>query len=35
MADVKPRIKLPKSAAKGELLEIKTLITHPIRAVQF
>jgi sulfur-oxidizing protein SoxZ len=34
MADVKPRIKLPKSAAKGELLDIKTLITHPMESGQ-
>jgi sulfur-oxidizing protein SoxZ len=28
MASVKPRIKVPKSAAKGEIVEIKTLISH-------
>ena len=28
MATVKPRIKVPKSAAKGEVIEIKTLISH-------
>jgi sulfur-oxidizing protein SoxZ len=30
--DAKPRIKLPKTAAKGEVLEIKTLITHPMES---
>lgn len=28
MANAKPRIKVPKSAAKGEIIEIKTLISH-------
>jgi sulfur-oxidizing protein SoxZ len=28
MATAKPRIKVPKSAAKGEIIEIKTLISH-------
>lgn len=28
MATAKPRIKVPKSAAKGEVVEIKTLISH-------
>jgi len=28
MATPKPRIKVPKSAAKGEIIEIKTLISH-------
>jgi sulfur-oxidizing protein SoxZ len=28
MAKVKPRVKVPKTATKGEILEIKTLITH-------
>ncbi|MDH3230298.1 MAG: thiosulfate oxidation carrier complex protein SoxZ [Alphaproteobacteria bacterium] len=28
MASAKPRIKVPKSAAKGEVIEIKTLISH-------
>lgn len=28
MATAKPRIKVPKSAAKGEVIEIKTLISH-------
>jgi len=28
MANAKPRVKVPKSAAKGEIVEIKTLISH-------
>lgn len=32
--DAKPRIKLPKTATKGEVLEIKTLITHPMESGQ-
>ena len=28
MAKVKPRVKLPKKAAKGEIIKIKTLISH-------
>ena len=28
MAAAKPRVKVPKSAAKGEIVEIKTLISH-------
>jgi sulfur-oxidizing protein SoxZ len=28
MASAKPRIKVPKSAAEGEVIEIKTLISH-------
>lgn len=28
MAAAKPRVKVPKSAAKGEIIEIKTLISH-------
>lgn len=34
MADVKARIKLPKTARKGELVEIKTLVTHPMESGQ-
>ena len=26
----KPRIKLPKDAKKGEIIQIKTLISHPM-----
>ena len=28
MASAKPRIKVPQTAAKGEIVEIKTLISH-------
>ena len=28
MAKVKPRVKVPKTAAKGDIIEIKTLISH-------
>jgi sulfur-oxidizing protein SoxZ len=32
--DVKPRIKAPASAKKGEVVEIKTLISHPMESGQ-
>jgi sulfur-oxidizing protein SoxZ len=28
--DVKPRVKLPETAKAGEIIEIKTLISHPM-----
>jgi Sulphur oxidation protein SoxZ. len=28
--DIKPRLRVPASAKKGEVVEIKTLITHPM-----
>lgn len=28
--DIKPRLRVPTSAKKGEVVEIKTLITHPM-----
>ncbi len=28
MANAKPRVRVPKKAAKGEIIEIKTLISH-------
>ncbi len=28
MAKVKPRVKVPKTATKGEIIQIKTLISH-------
>lgn len=35
MADkVKPRVKVPKTAAKGEIVEIKTLISHRMESGQ-
>ena len=30
MADVKPRVRVPEVARKGEIIEIKTLISHPM-----
>jgi len=30
MANVKPRVKVPKKAAAGEVIEIKALISHPM-----
>ncbi len=34
MAKVKPRVKVPKTAAKGEIIEIKTLISHKMESGQ-
>ena len=34
MAEAKPRVKVPKSAAKGEIITIKTLISHPMESGQ-
>lgn len=34
MADAKPRVKVPKSAAAGEVIEVKTLISHPMESGQ-
>lgn len=34
MAEPKPRIRVPKSAAKGEVIEIKTLISHEMESGQ-
>jgi sulfur-oxidizing protein SoxZ len=28
--DIKPRLRVPTAAKKGEVVEIKTLITHPM-----
>ena len=30
MAKIKPRVKVPKSADAGEIVEIKALISHPM-----
>lgn len=30
MAEVKPRVRVPEIAKKGEIIEIKTLIAHPM-----
>jgi sulfur-oxidizing protein SoxZ len=32
--DLKPRIRIPPSAKKGELIEIKTLVQHPMESGQ-
>lgn len=34
MANVKPRVKAPKSAKAGETVTIKTLISHPMETGQ-
>jgi len=34
MASAKPRVKVPKSASKGEIIEIKSLISHPMESGQ-
>ncbi|TYC53088.1 thiosulfate oxidation carrier complex protein SoxZ [Rhodobacterales bacterium] len=34
MATPKPRVKVPKKAAKGEVITIKTLISHPMESGQ-
>lgn len=34
MSDAKPRVKVPKSAAAGEIITIKTLISHPMESGQ-
>jgi Sulphur oxidation protein SoxZ. len=32
--DVKPRIRVPSPAKKGEIIEIKTLVSHPMESGQ-
>lgn len=34
MANVKPRVKVPKTAEVGEVVTIKTLISHPMESGQ-
>ncbi|MEM7496638.1 MAG: thiosulfate oxidation carrier complex protein SoxZ [Pseudomonadota bacterium] len=34
MAKVKPRVKVPRKAAAGEVITIKTLISHPMESGQ-
>ena len=34
MAKPKPRVRVPKKADKGEVVEIKTLISHPMESGQ-
>ena len=33
-ADIKPRIRVPQTAKKDEVIEIKTLISHPMESGQ-
>ena len=30
MSDIKPRVRVPATAQKGEIIEIKTLVNHPM-----
>jgi sulfur-oxidizing protein SoxZ len=32
--DIKPRLRVPATAKKGEVVEVKTLITHPMESGQ-
>ncbi len=34
MADIKPRLRVPKTAKKGEIIEIKTLVNHVMESGQ-
>jgi sulfur-oxidizing protein SoxZ len=34
MAKVKPRVRVPKTASAGEVITIKTLISHPMESGQ-
>jgi sulfur-oxidizing protein SoxZ len=34
MATPKPRVKVPKKASKGEVITLKTLISHPMESGQ-
>jgi len=34
MAKIRPRVKAPKTAGKGEIIEIKTLINHAMESGQ-
>ncbi len=34
MADIKARVKVPSTAAKGEIIEIKTMIAHDMESGQ-
>jgi|SRR6056297_3331150 len=34
MANVKPRVKVPRTAEAGEIVTIKTLISHPMESGQ-
>ena len=35
MAKIKPRVKVPKKAAAGEIVEIKALISHPMHTGRY
>lgn len=32
--DIKPRVRLPQKIGKGDVIEIKTLVTHPMESGQ-
>ncbi len=32
--DIKPRLRVPQTAKKGEIVEIKTLLSHPMESGQ-
>jgi sulfur-oxidizing protein SoxZ len=32
--DIKPRLRVPANAKKGEVVEVKTLVTHPMETGQ-
>lgn len=34
VADIKPRIRVPQTAKRGEIVEIKTLVTHVMESGQ-
>lgn len=34
MADARPRVRVPAKVKKGEIIQIKTLITHPMESGQ-
>ena len=33
--DIKPRLRVPTTAKKGEVIEVKTLITHPATTTHY
>lgn len=34
MANIRPRVRVPKTASPGDIVEIKTLISHPMESGQ-
>lgn len=32
MATIRPKVRVPKTAAKGDVIQIKTLISHPMES---